>query len=83
MNYIEIVGWTGTFLIVLAYFLVSYRKIESRDTSYQLMNLFGAIGVGINVFHQGAWPAVALQTLWGVIAIFSLIRENIIHKMRA
>ena len=38
------------------------------------MNLFGAFGVGVNVFHQQAWPAVALQVVWGIIAIISLIK---------
>jgi len=73
-TFIQIFGWIGTFLIVLAYFLVSYKKVDGSSKVYQAMNLFGAIGVGINVFHQQAWPAVALQIVWGIIAIFSLIK---------
>jgi hypothetical protein len=40
------------------------------------MNLIGAIGVGINVFHQGAWPAVVLQVIWGIIAIAALFKKK-------
>jgi len=71
----QIIGWAGTFLIVLAYFLVSNKKVESTSKSYQLMNLFGAIGVGVNVFFQHAWPAFALQIIWGIIAIVSILRK--------
>lgn len=70
----QIIGWMGTLLIVLAYFLVSNNKISAYSKSYQLFNLFGAIGVGFNVFYQHAWPAVVLQIVWIVIAIFSLMK---------
>ncbi len=73
---IQIVGWVGTFLIVLAYFLVSYKKVDGSSKIYQAMNLLGAMGVGVNVFHQQAWPAVALQVTWGIIAIVALISKQ-------
>lgn len=74
--FIQAVGWVGTLLVVLAYFLVSNKKIDSSSGYYQLLNLFGAIGVGVNVFHQQSWPALTLQIVWGIIAIFSLLRKK-------
>lgn len=69
-----IVGWIGTFLIVLAHALVSTKKVEGTSVVYQVMNLFGALGVGINVFYQSAWPAVVLQIVWGIVAIGVLVK---------
>lgn len=74
----NIIGWIGTIFIVLAYFLVSNNKIKATDVVYQLMNLFGAIGVGVNVFYQQAWPSFSLQIIWAIIAIYSL--SKIIKK---
>lgn len=73
--FLQAIGWVGTFLIVLAYFLVSNNKISPNSKKYQLVNLFGAIGVGFNVFHQQAWPAFVLQVIWGIIAVFSIIKS--------
>lgn len=70
------VGWIGMVSMVSAYFLVSHKKLKSHDISYQLMNLFGAIGLGINVFYQRAWPALAFEVLWILIAITALIRRG-------
>lgn len=70
------IGWIGTFLIVLAYFLVSTKKVDGQSKSYQTLNLLGAIAVGVNVLHQHAWPALALQIIWGIIAIVSLIETK-------
>lgn len=71
----QIVGWIGAFLVVLAYFLVSYKKVQSDSRVYQLMNLVGAIGVGINASYQEAWPSFALQIAWGIIAITALAKS--------
>jgi cell division protein FtsW (lipid II flippase) len=73
---LQSIGWVGTFLIVVAYFLVSYKKIDPGSHLYQTMNLLGAIGVGVNVFQQQAWPAVALQVIWGIIALIALIKRK-------
>ena len=74
--FIQILGWVGTLLIVLAYYLSSHKKINIHETPYKLMNLVGAICIGINVFHQSAWPSVALQSIWALVAISSLFRET-------
>ncbi len=72
---IQIIGWVGAFLVVLAYILVSTKKVSGDSKPYQMLNLFGAIGVGVNVFHQKAWPALAIQLVWGVIAIIALAKR--------
>ena len=60
---------------MLAYFLVSYKKVQGDSRVYQLMNLLGAIGVGINASYQEAWPSFAIQIVWGIITILALIKS--------
>lgn len=72
----QAVGWVGTFLIVFAYYLVSTKKVDGSSKQYQLLNFFGALCVGTNVFYQQAWPAVALQVVWGIIAILTLLKKK-------
>lgn len=74
--FLQIIGWVGMGLVLLAYYLNETDKISSRSVTYHLLNLFGAIGVGFNVFHQQAWSAFALQIAWGIIAILSLRRKK-------
>lgn len=69
----SISGWIGTILILAAYFLVSSRKIKPTSPVYQLLNLFGALGVLLNTFANKAWPAVSLQIAWSLIALVSLV----------
>ncbi len=74
MGIFQILGWTATSLFLLAYFLVSYNKISANSRCYQWMNFAGAIFMGISVFHNRAWPAVALELAWGTIALGALLK---------
>jgi hypothetical protein len=67
----EIIGWAGTLAILFAYFLVSFRKISSSSKEYQLLNLFGAMGIIFNSAIHGALPSVGLNTAWLLIALFA------------
>ena len=72
---IEIIGWIGSALIVLAYYLTTHDKIEGESRVAQMINLCGAIGLGINVFYRQAWPSFGLQIVWGAIAIVALLKN--------
>ena len=70
----QTLGWIGSLLFIIAYLLVSLKKVDSTSLSYQLLNFLGSIGLGTSVFYQRAWPAFALEVVWGSIAIFTLAR---------
>jgi hypothetical protein len=73
MSLPNIVGWIGTFLIVLAYYLISSKKVTGDSRNYQLMNFFGALGIVVNTYTQKVWPAMALNVIWAFIAIKTLM----------
>lgn len=70
----EIIGWSGTFAILLAYLFVSTGKLSSNSKGYQSLNLFGAIGIIINSGVHGAIPSVGLNVVWLLIAVYGLVK---------
>lgn len=71
----EIIGWVGTIAIMVAYWLVSSGKIFPVSKTYQLLNLFGAGFVIVNVAFHSALPSVALNTIWFFVALYGLFRK--------
>ncbi len=63
-------------LILGAYGLLSFGKIEARSSVYQWLNLVGAAGFIINCAWNAAWPSVALNVVWVGIAIYALRRNR-------
>lgn len=41
---IELIGWIGVIFVLLAYFLVTIKKVASTSKTFHLLNLFGALG---------------------------------------
>ncbi len=71
---IEVVGWLGAGMLVLAYGLVSYGYARSSGAIYQSLNLLGSVFLIINTAWHGAWPSSALNVVWAVIAVGVLVR---------
>jgi hypothetical protein len=75
-TFVSIAGWSAALLILGAYSLLSFGKIQSRSWVYQLMNLIGAAGFIVNCAYNNAWPSVALNVAWLGIAIYALRRNS-------
>ena len=71
---VEIAGWAGAGLILLAYLLISTGKLTGQSPAYQWINLGGAAGFVVNSWWHGAIPSAALNVVWAAIAIFALSR---------
>lgn len=71
---VEIAGWAGAVLILLAYFLVSTGRVEAASRSYQWINVGGAAGILVNSAWHGAVPSVGLNLVWLAIAFAALWR---------
>jgi len=69
---VHVVGGIGTVLVVAAYFLVSTGRVPSRSLSYQGMNLSGALLLTLYGYLLFAWATVALNVIWGAIAVVAL-----------
>jgi hypothetical protein len=64
---VEIAGWAGAVLILLAYLLLSAGRLTGQSIVYQGMNVAGAAGFVINSWWHGAIPSAALNVLWLLI----------------
>jgi hypothetical protein len=77
---INILGWAGTFLFLVAYALVSLKKVEGDSNLYQGINLLAGVLLITNSFYWGAYPSVALNVAWIGIAVFTLGRKLTVQK---
>jgi hypothetical protein len=74
MFFIEFLGWIGTGMVLLAYYLVSAKKVDGRSVMFQQLNLWGSVAILINSWFHNAFPSVALNIIWIGIALFALFQ---------
>lgn len=70
---IDIAGWLGAVIILIAYYLISSKKVQGDSKTYQALNLIGAFALIINTYFRGAIPSSALNVVWAIIAIKGLL----------
>ena len=71
---VEIVGWTGAALILVAYVLLTQERVSGKSRSYNLLNILGAMGVGFNSYTNRAHPSVVLNLAWLLIAVYGVAK---------
>ena len=69
---IDILGWIGAIALLVAYALISAKKVESDSTGYQLLNLVGSILLILNTLYYGAYPSSFLNLFWIAVALYAL-----------
>lgn len=71
---VEIAGWGGAMLILLAYLLLSAGRLTGQSLAYQAMNVVGAAGFVVNGWWHQALPSATLNILWLMIGLFASTR---------
>ena len=71
---IELLGWIGIVLVLLAYFLNNFEIIETSNLLYPLMNFLGAIFIIGSSLDNKDWQPVVLNIIWALIALAGLVQ---------
>ena len=71
----DIIGALGVFLILLAYFLSTYKKIETTSKAYLLLNLVGAIFACVSSVLLGSIPFTILEGTWALVSLLALFKN--------
>ena len=73
--FIDILGWTGSILYLLAYALVSMKKTEGDSLLYQGMNILAGVLLVIYTFALQAYATTGLNVVWIAVGLFTLGRK--------
>jgi hypothetical protein len=69
----ETIGWFSIFLILIAYFLISFDYLSSENLIYHFCNLIGSIGIVYISFKKKVYQPGFLNIIWGLIALISIL----------
>ncbi len=71
---IDILGWTGSVMVISAYGLNSYQRLASNSLSFILLNLIGGIFLIIYSGYYAAFANTFINVVWVIIAVPALIK---------
>ncbi len=77
---IDLLGWTGSILSLLAYALVSAKKTAGDSLLYQGMNILAGVLLIIYTLALGAYATTGLNAVWTAIGVLTLGRKWLIRN---
>jgi hypothetical protein len=66
----DAIGWLGAVTLLVAYGMVSSRKLEGDSVAYQLLNIVGSLLLAANTIFYRAYPSSFVNLIWTGIALF-------------
>ncbi len=67
-------GWLGAAILLLAYALISFKKMRPDSGAYQFMNAAGSALLIVNTLYYRAFPSAFVNLVWIFIAIAAYFR---------
>lgn len=74
MQTTDLIATLGVSLLLIAFFLQSFKFIKAESYAYCLLNLFGAAIAGYASWLIPFIPFVILEAVWCLVALFGLIK---------
>ncbi len=71
---IEILGWIGAVMILVAYALSNFGILGPTDFVYQILNIFGALAIVYHSLTKKDYQPVVLNIIWAMVAVLAILK---------
>ncbi|HJW37191.1 MAG TPA: hypothetical protein VJ420_01065 [Candidatus Udaeobacter sp.] len=72
----DAIGWVGAAALLVAYAMISHKKLEGDSAAYQLLNISGSLLLAANTIFYGSYPSTFVNLIWAGIAVFSIMTRK-------
>jgi hypothetical protein len=74
MKVSDIIASVGVIILLIAFLLNLFKKINAESKLYALMNFVGAGLCGYSSYLISFYPFVILEGIWAFVALLSLLK---------
>ncbi|MGF7078691.1 CBU_0592 family membrane protein [Mucilaginibacter sp. UYCu711] len=76
MKLSDIIASLGVIILLVAFLLNLYKKLEANSRAYCAMNFIGAAMCGVSSYMISFYPFVVLEGIWAGFALVSFIKVS-------
>lgn len=73
---IQLIGIMGAIFLLIAYWINTSGSASGTSNRYQLLNLFGSLGIVVNAYYFNAYGPLILNVIWFALAARTLFRAT-------
>lgn len=75
LNLIDVMGWLGAIILLLAYTLNIAQKLENDSSYFLSTNLLGALLLTINAYSTESYPFFVVNLFWVLVSTYQLAKK--------
>jgi hypothetical protein len=75
MSVSDSLGTVGVSLLLVAFLLILFKKIQVDSVSYILLNMVGAALCGVSAYLIYFYPFVVLEGVWVLVSLYALFKN--------
>ena len=75
LQWYDWVGMAGTLMILGGFALLQAGKLSGTGLLYQLLNLFGALGVLVSLWGSFNLSVFLLEAAWVAVSLYGIVRS--------
>ena len=68
-----IVGVIGLILLLISFIFEEFTSLAPDSLVFNLLNIFGSIGLGFYAYTLGSIPFLILEVVWASVALWKLV----------
>lgn len=76
LHWYDWLGNVGVLSIVVAYFLLQAKRLNSDSMEFLLANGFGSALILISLFYAFNWSAFLVEFFWLLISLYGLVKRK-------
>lgn len=76
MKLSDIIASLGVIILLIAFLLNLYKKLQANSRAYCAMNFIGAAMCGVSSYMINFYPFVVLEGIWAGFALISFIQVS-------
>lgn len=80
MSYTDIISTIGVSLILLAFFLNTFKYLNDTSKSYFTLNIIGGAFACYGSVLLNSLPFIILEGTWSLVAVVGLIRTQMARR---
>lgn len=77
----EMIGFIGTAGILIAFYLLTNKKLTANCQKYYVLNIVSSLLLMISFIYSNAYSGITLQAIWIGISIYGIWRSKKENKI--
>jgi len=69
------IGWVGMITFLVAYALVSTKKVDPSGYVFNSMNVVGTASIAYSLLPLEAWPTIALEGCFMLVGLRTIYKK--------